>query len=72
MLQSIQRIFQLPELRAKILFTLLMLVVCRIGGFIPVPGINGDIALSVFRQQTGGSQNLFQMVDIFPVVPFRR
>ncbi len=65
MLQSIQRTFQIPELKAKILFTLLMLVACRIGSFIPVPGINGEIAVSFFRQATGGAQNLFQMVDIF-------
>ncbi|MCB1111366.1 MAG: preprotein translocase subunit SecY [Chlamydiales bacterium] len=65
MLQGIQRIVQIPELKAKIVFTLLMLVVCRIGGFVPVPGINGEIAVSYFRQATGGGQNLFQMVDIF-------
>src|SRR5690606_31580970 len=49
----------------KILFTLMLLAVCRIGGFIPVPGINGEVALSYFRQVTGGGQNLFQLVDIF-------
>lgn len=65
MLSAINRVFQIPELKAKILFTLLMLVVCRIGGFIPVPGINGEIAVSFFRNMTGGSQNLFQLVDIF-------
>ncbi len=65
MFQDIQRVAQVPELRAKILFTLLMLVVCRIGGFIPVPGINSEIALSYFKHATGGGQNLFQMVDIF-------
>jgi preprotein translocase subunit SecY len=65
MLQGIQRVFQIPELRAKILFTLFMLVVCRLGGFIPVPGINGEVAVSFFRHATGGAQNLFQMVDIF-------
>ncbi len=65
MLQEIQRVAQVPELKSKILFTLLMLVVCRIGGFIPVPGINGEIAVSFFRHATGGGQNLFQMVDIF-------
>ncbi|MEI8365086.1 MAG: preprotein translocase subunit SecY [Parachlamydiaceae bacterium] len=65
MLQEIQRIAQVSELRSKILFTLLMLAVCRIGGFIPVPGINGEIAVSFFRHATGGGQNLFQMVDIF-------
>lgn len=65
MLQQLRNIANIPELRAKILFTLLMLVICRVGGFIPVPGINGEIALSFFRQATGGGQNLFQMVDIF-------
>lgn len=55
----------MPELKEKIIFTLLMLVVCRIGAFIPVPGINAEIAVSFFRHATGGGQNLFQMVDIF-------
>src|SRR5436190_20057110 len=65
MLQSIRRVFQIQELKNKILFTLLLLAVCRIGSFIPVPGINGEVAVSFFRHATGGSQNLFQMVDIF-------
>lgn len=65
MLREIQRIAQVPELKSKILFTLLMLAICRVGGFIPVPGINGEIAVSFFRHATGGGQNLFQMVDIF-------
>jgi preprotein translocase subunit SecY len=65
MLREIQRIAQVPELRSKILFTLLMLAACRIGGFVPVPGINGEIAVSFFRNATGGGQNIFQMVDIF-------
>jgi preprotein translocase subunit SecY len=65
MLNGLKRVFQIPELKSKIIFTLLMLVVCRIGSFIPVPGINGEIAVSFFRHATGGSQNLFQMVDIF-------
>lgn len=65
MIKELQKVFQIPELRAKILFTILMLAVFRIGGFIPVPGINGEIAVSFFRHVTGGGQNLFQLVDIF-------
>lgn len=65
MLESLQKVFQIPELKKKILFTVMMLVICRIGGFIPVPGINGEIALSYFRHMSGGGQNLFQLVDIF-------
>ncbi len=65
MIETIRRISAIPELKKRILFTLMMLVVCRIGVFIPVPGINGELALSYFKQATGGGQNLFQLVDIF-------
>ncbi|MGM0440446.1 MAG: preprotein translocase subunit SecY [Chlamydiota bacterium] len=65
MLQHIKRIFSIPELRTKIVYTLLLLAACRIGVFIPVPGINGEMVMGIFRQQVGGSQNLFQLVDIF-------
>jgi len=65
MFQAFANIAKIPELKSKILYTLLLLVVCRIGGFIPVPGINGEIAVSYFRNATGGGQNLFQLVDIF-------
>jgi preprotein translocase subunit SecY len=59
------RILSVEELRKKIAFTLLMLVICRIGAYIPVPGINGDLAVELFRKSIGGSQNLFQMMDVF-------
>lgn len=65
MLDTFRRIASIPELRGRILFTILMVIVCRIGVFIPVPGINGEQALAYFKQATGGGQNLFQLVDIF-------
>lgn len=65
MFHNIARVFQVPELRSKIIFTLLMLAVCRIGVFIPVPGINGEVAVSFFQSLTGGAQNLFTLVGIF-------
>src|SRR4029078_13552416 len=65
MFATLSRIFQVPELQKKIVFTLLLLVVYRVGGFIPVPGINGEVAFAYFREATGGGQNLFQLVDIF-------
>ena len=65
MFENIRRIGSIPELKSRILFTLLMLIICRIGVFVPVPGINGELALSYFKQATGGGQNLFQLVDIF-------
>jgi preprotein translocase subunit SecY len=65
MIESIKKIFSVPELKSKIIFTLLILAACRVGGFIPVPGINGDLVVSFFKASTGGGQNLFQMVDVF-------
>ncbi|MGD0664443.1 MAG: preprotein translocase subunit SecY [Rhabdochlamydiaceae bacterium] len=65
MLETIRRIFSIAELKTKIVFTLMMLMVCRIGAHIPVPGINGDLAVRLFHQATGGSQNLFQLMDVF-------
>lgn len=40
-------------------------MVVRIGAFIPVPGINGEMAVNYFKFVTKGGQNLFQMLDIF-------
>lgn len=65
MISALQRIFSVPELKAKIFFTLLMLTICRVGAYIPVPGINGDAAVELFKQATGGSHNLFQLMDVF-------
>lgn len=65
MLDGLKRIVSIPELRAKIVFTLLLLVACRIGAYIPVPGINGEAAVQLFRSATGGGQNLFQLMDVF-------
>jgi preprotein translocase subunit SecY len=65
MISALQRIFSVAELKTKIFFTLLMLTICRVGAYIPVPGINGDAAVELFKQATGGSQNLFQLMDVF-------
>lgn len=65
MLDTFRRIASIPELKNRILYTILLLIVCRLGVFIPVPGINGDLALAYFKQAAGGGQNLFQLVDIF-------
>ena len=42
MIEKIRNIFAIPELRRKILFTLALLVVVRIGSQVPIPGINPD------------------------------
>jgi preprotein translocase subunit SecY len=59
---SFQNIFKIPELRVRILFTLLMLAVYRIGAHVPTPGINND-ELAKFLQKEGGA--LLGFLDIF-------
>jgi len=62
LLTSFQNIFKIPELRTRVLFTLTMLAVYRVGAHIPTPGINGE-SLSKFLQEQGGA--LLGFLDIF-------
>jgi len=58
---NFQNIFRIPEVRRRILFTLGIFLVYRLGSFIPVPGINID-ALSrstLFQTGTFGLMNIF-------------
>ena len=65
MFDGIRRIFSISALRGKVVITLLLLLACRVGAYIPVPGINSEIAVQVFKSATGGGQNLFQLMDVF-------
>ncbi len=49
---SSSNIFRVPDLRKRVLFTLGLLAVYRIGGHIPTPGINGD-RLAASSSRTG-------------------
>ena len=53
MLESIKSITDIPDLRKRILFTLLMLAIYRLGAFIPTPGINADVFEQAFGQLAG-------------------
>src|SRR5437879_5267932 len=54
MFEKLANVFRIPDLRKRILFTLAMLAVYRLGGHIPTPGINAD-KLSQFFEQDRGS-----------------
>jgi preprotein translocase subunit SecY len=55
MIESVRAAFTLPDLRRKILFTILMLVIYRLLANIPVPGVNLQAWLAFTAQQTGNS-----------------
>ena len=52
MIQTIRKAWGVPELRKKIVFTLMILLVYRIGNAIPVPYVNTDV-LSAYLQSMG-------------------
>ena len=62
MIDAIKNVFSIPDLRRRVIFTFLMLTVYRVGGHIPVPGINFHALESFFRQQGGG---LLGFLDLF-------
>ena len=61
MLKTVSQAFKVPEMRKKIIFTILMLVVFRIGSCIPVPGMNREALSAVFA----GDNGLFNLFDLF-------
>jgi len=63
MLEQIQSIFKIPELKRRILMTVLLLVIYRLGGHIPTPGVDGRALTSFF--QTQAQNSLFMLYDLF-------
>lgn len=62
MFETFKNIFKIPDLRKKVLFTLGIICIYRIGGHIPTPGINSSILAEFWAQ----SQNsLFGLYDMF-------
>ncbi|MFC1491792.1 preprotein translocase subunit SecY [Nitrospinota bacterium] len=61
---GVGNIFQIPELKNRILFTLALLAVFRIGRHIPTPGID-SVALAAFFSELRGSSTLMQFFDLF-------
>lgn len=61
LLKTLSQAWKVEELRKKILFTLMMLVVYRIGSNIPVPGINRTYLSQMFSGETG----LLDLFDLF-------
>ena len=61
MLEGFQNIFKIPELRKRVLFSLGMLAVYRIGCHIPTPGIDSQALAHFFKQAQGTLLGMFDM-----------
>ena len=59
MIDKIKSIFIIPELRQRILFTVGVLIIVRIGAHIPIPGVNGEVLSEAFTDMKTGLFGLF-------------
>ncbi|MGP8225846.1 MAG: preprotein translocase subunit SecY, partial [Terracidiphilus sp.] len=69
MLEKFANIFRIPDLRKRVLFTLGLLAVYRLGAFIPTPGINADALAQYFNLN---SSSLLGLGDLFTGGNLRR
>src|SRR5579871_58035 len=69
MLEKLANIFRIPDLRKRILFTLGLLAVYRLGGHIPTPGVNAHRLQQFFDQSRG---SFLGLVDMFSGGQLRR
>jgi len=60
MLQAVSNAFKLPDLRKKIIFTMVILVIYRFAAHVPIPGVNPDALRSLLQ-----SNQLLGMLDMF-------
>lgn len=62
MIETFRNIFKIGDLRKRILFTVFILAICRIGTFIVTPGINTDVLAQKMQELAG---TLFGLYDLF-------
>src|SRR5215472_16092388 len=68
-LQALTNLFRVEDLRKRVLFTLGLLAVYRVGAHIPTPGINNAVLDQLFQQAQGTALGIF---DLFSGGTFRR
>ena len=61
MLRTVAKAWNIPDIRKKIIFTLCMLLIFRIGAQIPVPGMDREVLAQTFDSDTG----LFALFNLF-------
>jgi preprotein translocase subunit SecY len=61
MISKIQEIFSIPELKRRVIFTLALLVVYRVGGHITTPGVDASVLTEFFARQRGTILGLYDL-----------
>src|ERR1700693_4479967 len=68
-IEAVKNMFRIEDLRNRVLFTLGLLAVYRLGAHIPTPGINTAVLAELFKQSAGSVLGIF---DLFSGGNFRR
>mgnify|MGYP000953130420 FL=1 len=62
MLETLRNAFKIKDIRDRIIFTFLMLIVIRIGSQLPIPGVNTEVFSSWFASQTADGMGFFDAI----------
>jgi preprotein translocase subunit SecY len=57
--------FKIPELKSRILFTLMVLGICRLAAFVPIPGLDGKALTAFFKAHAGTDGGILGMYSMF-------
>ena len=69
MFKTLRNALKIEDIRKKLIFTFLMLVVVRFGSQLPIPGANRDYFQAWFAQQTGDAFNFFDAYLLWALPP---
>ncbi len=69
-MNRLRNLFAIPELRKRLLFTLILLAIYRLGVHVSVPGVNAENLQAALRR--GGGGGLFDVVDLFSGCAFKK
>ncbi len=63
MIEALRNSFRLPDLRNKLLYTLLILVIYQFAAHVPVPGVNREALQSLFNSEGAGLVNVLNLLS---------
>lgn len=62
MLETLRNAFKIKDIRNKIIYTFIMLIVIRIGSCLPIPGVNSEVFANWFASQTADGMGFFDAI----------
>jgi len=57
--------FKIPELKSRILFTMMVLAICRLAAVVRIPGLDGGMLAQYFKEHAGTGASVLGMYSLF-------